>query len=149
VQARKKNKGMRDMGMAFAIVAAIPVVTSVSVLALFLLSSRGGDTGLSTRCDDATPVEKLGTADAGTIIVAKGEVAGVRKLDEGVFLNLGDDYPNQDLAVVIRDSSIENWTMPPEEQYNSREVAFAGELELSGGSLQIEARSPDDLAICQ
>lgn len=134
--------------MAFAIVVAIPVVASVSVVAIFLLSSRGDDTGLSARCDDATPVEELSTADAGRIIVARGEVAGARKLDEGVFLNLGDDHPDQDLAVVIRDSSIENWTMPPEEQYDSREVAFAGELELSGESLQIEARSPDDLAIC-
>lgn len=136
------------MGVAFAIVLAIPVVSSGTVIALFLFSSRDGDAGLSARCVDATPVQRFSKADAGEIVVAKGMVAGSRRVAEGVLLDLGDAHPDQDLSLLIRDSSIENWTMPPEEQYDGREVAFAGELNRVDGSLQVEARSPDDLAVC-
>jgi len=146
--AGKKNKRMRDMGLAFAIVLAIPVLSSGAVLAVFFLSSRDDDTGLSAQCDDAAPVEKLSNADVGQFVLAKGRVVGSRKIDEGLLLDLGENLPARKLSVLIRNSSIENWTMAPELQYGDRDVALAGKLERVGGSLRLEARSPADLAVC-
>ncbi len=136
------------MGLAFAIVLAVPVLSSGTILAIFLLSSREETVGLSDRCDGATPVEKLGRTDVGKIVVGKGRVVGSRTDGEGLLLDMGGSHPDQELSVLIRGRSIGNWTMAPEEQYERRVVAFAGKLEQTGQSLQIEARSPGDLAIC-
>jgi hypothetical protein len=136
------------MGRALAIVIAIPVVASGTVLATFFLSSREEDSGISTRCSDSRQVAELSGADAGQITVARGKVTGFRETDEGLLLDLGGDYPDQSLTVLIRETSLENWTMPPEEQYTGRVIALAGELEKSGDSLQVEARYPGDLAVC-
>jgi hypothetical protein len=143
-----REKRKKDMRRALAIVVAIPVVASGAVLATFFLSSREEETGISTTCADAARVKELDIADAGQVVVAKGEVEGLRQNAEGVFLDLGSAYPDQTLSVLIRDSSVENWTTPPEQQYADRQIAFAGELETADGSLRIEARSPADLAVC-
>lgn len=139
---------MRDMGLAFAMVLAVPVLSTGIILAIFLLSSRDEAVGLLDRCDGATPVERLTNSDQGKIVVGKGMVVGFRTDEEGTLLDMGDSHPDQKFSVLIRSRSAGNWTMAPEEQYGRRVVVFAGKLERADGSLQVEARSPGDLAVC-
>jgi hypothetical protein len=136
------------MGLALAMVIAIPVVASGGVLAAFLLSSGDGRSSPGDRCSFARQAGEFAVADAGTVVVAKGEVAGVRNAGAGLLLDLGRPHPDESLTVLIRESSIENWTLPPQQQYTGRVIALGGELELLDGSLQVEARSPRDLVIC-
>lgn len=147
-EPNRRKKRNSDIRKALAIVVAIPVVASGSVLLTFFLSSREEETGISTRCADSGRVAELDGNDVGQIVVAQGEVTGSRETDEGLLLDLGADYPNQDLSILIRKGSIETWTVPPAEQYAGEKIAFAGELKRSGGSLQVEARFPGDLAVC-
>jgi hypothetical protein len=147
-ETHRRNKRNSDIRKALAIVIAIPVVASGSVLLVFFLSSREEETGLSTRCADSRQVADLDGSDVGQIVVAKGRVAGSRETDAGLLLDLGGDYPDQDLSILIRQGSIETWTAPPGEQYAGENIAFAGELKQSDGSLQVEARFPGDLAVC-
>jgi hypothetical protein len=148
VKTRKQNKSLRDMGVAFAIVLSIPVVAFVSVMTVFVVWAPADENTLSSKCGNATPAGDFNAAEAGRVIVAGGEVSGVRNLEEGVFLDLAEQGSDRGLAVVIPRGSIENWTLPPDQQYDGQEIATAGILELSGGDLRIEARSPDDIAIC-
>ena len=136
------------MGVAFAIVLSIPVVAFLSVMTVFVVWAPADENTLSSRCDDATPVGKLTPAEAGRVIVAGGDVSGVRNLEEGIFLDLAGQGSDRGLAVVIPRGSIENWTLPPDQQYDGQEIATAGILKLYGGDLQLEARSPNDIAIC-
>lgn len=153
-QAEEENRGMKVMGIAIAAVAIL------GIAAILLLRESDSDSGspissndfeVSARCDDATPVGELDAADEGKLVTAKGEVAGARRIDDDnprIYLNLGDDFPNQDLTIVIWGDDEKNWATPPESKYDNREVAVAGRLDTFDGSLQVAANSPNDIVIC-
>lgn len=153
-RAQRENRGMKIMGIAIVAVAVL------GIAAFFFGRDDGSDSGtedggndpeLVARCDNATPVDELSAADEGELVTARGEVAGATRFDEGtprIYLNLGDDYPDQDLAVVIWGDDSNNWVTPPEAKYDSREVAVAGRLDTYEGALQIAANSPNDIVIC-
>ena len=155
-QSETENRGMKVMGIVFAVVL-------VSILVSVLLqgtqnnsaSAPGNqvpnDSEIAMRCDNARPVDELSLANSGETVTVKGEVAGTRKVEgdsSRVYLNLGQDYPDQNLAVVIWGDDLGNWTTPPEAKYDSRVVAVAGEVKTYQGSLQIAANSPNDVVIC-
>jgi len=144
-QAEGENRGMKVLTIAFATV----VVAIVGLVALFLvLGSNDDQSPPGTRCDNATPAAELSDADVDSVVTAKGEVAQYKTFDGGVYLNLGADFPNQDLAVVITDEKFANWKTPPEDLYDSREIAVTGRLGSNSVSLEIPVNSPNDVAIC-
>ena len=153
-RAEKENHRMKIMG------AAIVAVAVLGIAAFFFGRDDGNDPGrqdagndpeLVARCDNATPADGLSAADEGELVTARGEVVGATRFDEGtprIYLNLGNDYPDQDLAVVIWGDDSDNWVTPPEAKYDNREVAVAGRLDTYEGALEIAANSPNDIVIC-
>jgi len=140
--AEGENRGMKVLTIAFATVV-------VAIVALFLVLGSSDDQSPSVApCDNATPAAELTDADVDSVMTAKGEVTEYKTFDGGVYLNLGADFPNQDLAVVITDEKFANWKTPPEDLYDSREVAVTGRLGSNSASLEIPANSPNDVAIC-
>lgn len=145
-RAEKEIKSMKVLGIAFAAV----VIAIVVGIVLVGLPGSGGST--PSLCDDAIPADQLSSDDVGRTLTARGEVAGVKRLDYDppvVLLNLGDEYPDQDLAIVIKGNNINNFKIPPEDKYDKREVAVNGRAFLYGKeSLEIAANSPNDVVIC-
>lgn len=137
---------MKVLGVALAVVA---IVAIVAVVVILLTGGNDQSAPSLAMCEDATPVEEVTTADEGEGVTVKGEVVGARTTSSGTFLNLGEDYPDQDLAVVIWEDNVDNWpTTPPESKYDNKEIAVTGTLEVYEGSPQIEVNSPNDVAVC-
>jgi very-short-patch-repair endonuclease len=159
-EQKEENKNMKTMWIAVGLVAAFGIV------ALFFM--RGGDDNEATtaqvsastatndleilsRCDEATPAEDLDESEVGDIVTSQGVVAGAVKIEDDtprIYLNLGEDNPDQDLTVVIWGDDFGAWETSPEVKYDGRNIAVAGELQTYEGALQIVANSPNDVAIC-
>ena len=145
-ELKKENKKMRWLYLLLALVAIAAIAGIV-----YAVERSGNDTEGPAICDDAKPAGEFSTADVGETVEAKGEVAEVSRPETGtprVYLNLDDEYPDQELAVVIWGDKIKNWNTPPEDKYDNREIAVSGELDEYRGDLQIAANSPNDVVIC-
>jgi len=145
----KENRGMRT-GWLISVICL--VVGMCLVVALFLLLGGNNDAS-GSQCDDANAAGDLTLEDVGEIVNVKGQIAQISKVNEATFLNLGGPYGAQDLAVVIWGGNLENWATPPDVKYDGREVSVTGKVDLYddpryGESLEIEANSPNDIAIC-
>lgn len=63
------------------------------------------------------------------------------------FLNLGADYPNQKLTIVIFHKDAVNFTFVPSDHYKNQNVCVTGELTMYKQRPQIIARSPKQIVI--
>lgn len=77
-------------------------------------------------------------------------VAGARRLpgDDGLtFLNLGHDYPDQALTVVIEARDRASFASPPEQAYRRQRICVTGVVSEYRGRPQIRVRSPEQIVI--
>lgn len=63
------------------------------------------------------------------------------------FLEVGDDYPNQLLTIVIWGKDLENFEDRPEMMYVYRDVCITGKLELDNGKPQIIVSKPTQIVL--
>lgn len=148
-RTEKDNKGMKVIGAsAFAAIVVIVVVFFVVV---------GSDKGQplspdQVRCDAAISSEEIGSREVGSPVNVKGQVEGARHVSTGterVYLNIGRDYPDQHVTVIIWGDNLPNWKVSPEAKYDGLEIAVRGTLDEYKGDLQVEANSPNDIAVCE
>ena len=77
----------------------------------------------------------------GDSVIVSGKVYGGRYLSRSenapTFLNVGGDFPNQLLTLVVWGKDRTNFKTAPEEAYKGRQVQIAGKVELHRGKPQI------------
>ena len=78
------------------------------------------------------------------ILVAVFDTKYIEKLDI-TYLNVGDNYPNQVLTLVIKGEDRKKFTHPPETYYKNRELKIVGIPELYNGKLQIVIHDPSQI----
>ncbi len=87
----------------------------------------------------------------GDSVVVSGKVFGGRYLSKSenapTFLNVGGDFPNQLLTLVVWGKDRTNFKSAPEEAYKGRQVQVAGKVELHRGKPQIILYNDAQIAI--
>ena len=76
------------------------------------------------------------------------KVYSTKKLESGmVFLNLGGDYPNQKLSVVIRKNDASKFSFSPETAFKDKTICVTGLLGEYNGKPEIVVTEPDQIRI--
>jgi hypothetical protein len=87
----------------------------------------------------------------GDSVIVSGKVFGGRYLSKSenapTFLNVGGDFPNQLLTLVVWGKDRSNFKMSPEIAYKGRQVQVAGKVELHRGKPQIILYKDDQIVI--
>ena len=95
------------------------------------------------------PIDSL-SAHIGETIKVCDKVAGtfITKSDKPItYLNLGADYPNTKLTIVIFHKDLINFPPKPSNHYNEMNVCIIGELTTYKDRVQIIATKPDQIEI--
>jgi len=86
----------------------------------------------------------------GKIVKVCDKVAGtfVTKGDKPVtYLNLGADYPNTKLTIVIFQKDLINFPITPSDHYKGMDVCVTGEIGIYKDKVQIIAEKPEQIEI--
>jgi hypothetical protein len=87
----------------------------------------------------------------GDSVIVSGKVFGGRFLSKSenapTFLNVGGDFPNQLLTLVVWGKDRSNFKNAPEEAYKGQEVQVAGKVELHRGKPQMILYHDNQIAI--
>ncbi|MES1249231.1 MAG: S1/P1 nuclease, partial [Chitinophaga rupis] len=98
---------------------------------------------------DAAPLASAATPanpDKQTTVCDK--VYSTKKLESGmVFLNLGGDYPNQKLSVVIRKKDVGKFSFSPEMAFKDKTICVTGLLGEYNGKAEIVVSEPNQIRI--
>jgi len=95
------------------------------------------------------PIDSVSTHIGQTIKVCD-KVAGtfVTKSDKPVtYLNLGADYPNTKLTIVIFQKDLINFPLTPSDHYKGMNICITGELTIYKDRPQIIANRPDQITL--
>jgi len=87
----------------------------------------------------------------GDSVIVSGKVFGSRYLSKSenapTFLNVGGDFPNHLLTLVVWGRDRSNFKKAPEQAYKGRQVQVAGRVELHRGKPQIILYRDDQIAL--
>ncbi|MDI6401095.1 hypothetical protein QLX67_03740 [Balneolaceae bacterium ANBcel3] len=64
---------------------------------------------------------------------------------EPTFLNMGGVYPNQVFTVIIWGEYRDQWSLPPDERYLSRDICVVGTVYMHRGIPQIRVTRPEQI----
>lgn len=95
------------------------------------------------------PIDSV-SAHVGETIKVCDKVAGtfVTKSDRPLtYLNLGADFPNAKLTIVIFQKDIVNFPMTPSDHYKGKNICITGKVSVYKDRLQIIANKPDQIEI--
>jgi hypothetical protein len=88
------------------------------------------------------------SAYVGKVVKVCDKVAGtfVTKGEKPVtYLNLGADYPNSKLTIVIFQKDLINFPITPSEHYKGMDVCVTGEIGTYKDKVQIIAKKPEQI----
>lgn len=95
------------------------------------------------------PIDSVSTYVGQTVKVCD-KVAGtfVTKSDKPLtYLNLGADFPNAKLTIVIFHKDLINFPLTPSDHYKGMNICISGELTIYKDRPQIIANKPDQIEI--
>jgi len=95
------------------------------------------------------PIDSISTNIGQTIKVCdKVEGTFVTKSDKPLtYLNLGADFPNAILTIVIFQKDLINFPLTPSDHYKGMNICITGELTIYKDRPQIIANKPDQIEI--
>ena len=103
----------------------------------------------SINAQKLVPIDSVSTYVGQTIKVCD-KVAGtfVTKSDKPLtYLNLGADFPNAKLTIVIFQKDLVNFPLTPSDHYKGMNICITGELTIYKDRPQIIANRPDQIEI--
>lgn len=130
--------------------ARICFVIAVVLLALIAFGCSDSTSSASGGCPDA--VSWNDAADhVGDEITVQGPVVGTRYASdsngEPTFLNLGEDYPNEDRMTVVIWGDDRAEFGSPEDEYDGKDICVSGVVDTYEGIPQIAIDSTDDISV--
>ena len=64
-----------------------------------------------------------------------------------VFLNLGGDYPNQKMSVVIKGKDRDKFPVSPEIAYKDKSICVTGVISNYNGKVEIVVTDPEQIKV--
>jgi DNA/RNA endonuclease YhcR with UshA esterase domain len=83
----------------------------------------------------------------GQKVTVCSKVYGVKSLEKVSFINLGANYPNSLLTIVIFASAKENFKQPLEIMYSDKNICVTGTLKEYNNKPEIIISKPEDIII--
>lgn len=127
---------------------AAGIVSAVAAVAALLFAFGGG----SGSCEDAIDWRSAESHQGETVTVSGPVMSATYATDlraKPTYLNLGNAFPEPDrLTVVIFEDDRDNFTSPPEDAFEGKEVAVSGEVTTFRGASQIVANHENDIEVC-
>ncbi len=89
------------------------------------------------------------SAHVGEPVTVCSKVYGVKSLEKITFINLGAEYPNSPLTIVIRAENRGHFPQPAETMYADKNVCVTGTIKEYKGRYEIEVTQPAEIAVQQ
>ena len=102
--------------------------------------------GLQSFCQIKISIDSVATHKRENVIVCS-EVHGIKSLEKMTFINLGIEYPNSPLTIVIFAKDKGNFKHSIESTYNGKNICVTGILQEYKGSPQIIISKADGITI--
>jgi aspartyl/asparaginyl-tRNA synthetase len=99
-------------------------------------------------CQTTISIDSV-SAHAGDSVTVCSKVYGVKSLEKITFINLGAEYPNSPLTVVIHAEDMANFSQPVEIMYSDKNVCVTGTIKEYKGRYEIEVSNPRQIVIKQ
>lgn len=87
------------------------------------------------------------SAHVGGLVTVCSKVYGVKSLESITFINLGAEYPNSPLTIVIRAEDRGNFPQPVETMYADKNVCVTGTIKEYKGRYEIDVTKPAEIVI--
>lgn len=87
----------------------------------------------------------------GKFVSVCSKVYGTKRIDSGssqlIFLNLGAEYPDSPLTVVIFGESLKNFDFKPEDYYKGKNICVTGRIQIHKGKPEIVIKTQNSIMI--
>jgi DNA/RNA endonuclease YhcR with UshA esterase domain len=101
---------------------------------------------LSGFCQTKMSIDSVNNHIGESVIVCS-EVHGIKSLEKVTFINLGNEYPNSPLTIVIFAKDIGNFKSSIESMYNNKNICVTGILKDYKGKTEIIITKPADIKV--
>jgi DNA/RNA endonuclease YhcR with UshA esterase domain len=104
----------------------------------------GDDTEVSVSIDVTKAKEY-----EGKLVYTCAKVYGTKVLESNgmTFLNLGAEYPNSPLTIVIYSDSLGNFNNKPSDYYKGKNICVSGKIKIYKGKPEIIVKSMDSIIV--
>ena len=97
--------------------------------------------GATAFCQSKISIDSV-SAHAGDSVTICSKVYGIKSLEKITFINLGAEYPNSPLTVVIHEENRNNFPKPVDTMYDNKNICVTGKIREYKGRYEIEVYNP-------
>lgn len=110
----------------------------------------GASTKSTSTTSDAIEIDVTKASEyEGKLVRICSKVFSTKVLDSNgmTFLNVGDDYPDSPLTVVIYSDKLQNFSFKPSDYYQGKTICITGRIKIYKGKPEIISNSEHDILI--
>lgn len=97
-------------------------------------------------CQSKISIDSI-SAHVGDSVTVCSKVYGVKSLEKITFINLGADYPNALLTIIIHEEARSNFPEPAETMYSNKNICVSGIIKEYKGRYEIEVSNPREIKV--
>lgn len=102
--------------------------------------------GATAFCQIKISIDSV-SAHIGDSVTVCSKVYGIKSLEQITFVNLGAEYPNSPLTVILREENRSKFSQPLETMYDNKNICVSGKIKEYKGRYEIEVYDPAQIAI--
>jgi len=102
--------------------------------------------GTTAFCQSKISIDSVSTHVGDSVTVCT-KVYGIKSLEKITFINLGAEYPNSPLTVVILSDNRDHFPQPVETMYDNKNICVSGTIKEYKGRYEIEVYNPAQIEI--
>ena len=92
-------------------------------------------------CQSKISIDSV-SAHVGDSVTICSKVYGIKSLEKITFINMGAEYPNSPLTVVILEENRSKFPQPLETMYDNKNICVSGKIKEYKGRHEIEVYNP-------
>jgi len=96
-------------------------------------------------CQSKISIDSV-SAHVGDSVTIYSKVYGIKALEKITFINLGAEYPNSPLTVVILEENQSKFPQTIETMYDNKNICVSGKIKEYKGRYEIEVYNPAQIA---
>ena len=102
--------------------------------------------GTTAFCQSKISIDSV-SAHVGDSVTVCSKVYGIKSLEKITFINLGAEYPNSPLTVVILADNRSHFPQPVETMFDNKNICVTGTIKEYKGRDEIEVYNPAQIGI--
>ena len=95
-------------------------------------------------CQSKISIDSV-SAHVGDSVTICSKVYGIKPLEKITFINLGAEYPNSPLTVVVLEENRSKFQQPLETMYDNKNICVSGKIKEYKGRYEIEVYDPAEV----